>query len=83
MKSFRDICRENNIQKHSSVVATVNGYCEDGTFAVIEGCRLETVYNGSTQKLGCKVLLTVDSIKEDSKLIYATFEHSFADDRAA
>lgn len=83
MKAFRKICKENGIEKYSSVVATVNGYCEDGTYAVVDGCGLETVYNGVTQKIGCKVLLTVDHINEDSRQIYATFEHSFTDDRAA
>ena len=84
MKTFRETCRENGVEKYNSVVATVSRFNNEGTYATIDGTGgLETYYHGGTQEVGCKVLLFIDGISENLNRIYATFEHSFEDDRAA
>ncbi len=84
MKTFKEICHENGVEKYSSVVATVSKCDEVGTYAIIDGTEgLETFYHGGTQDIGCKVLLSIDGISENLRRIYSTLEHSYADDRAA
>lgn len=77
MKTFREACREQGVERYNSVKATVSGFNKKGTYAVIDGTDCEAFYFGGTQKIGNKVLIFIDGINENKQKIYATFEHEY------